>query len=426
MSSTITAAGFIATSSSEKHLLIALPDGSSVRGTGKSGSYLGGLSYFPSAAGAASGVLERITAITNQAGESLQFEVKPCTVDVPADLTANHGLELAEAFEAAVTDDEHRAEYRNLRAFSTAYETYIYDGTGDGTRPARTRRRRVEDRTPVLTIEEDALVRPNGTTYLPRTLVGHTDAAVLRRARDMSIYALLRGEPGAGKTALADATFPDLIAFGCTGDTTVANLVGSWMPNPDGTFRWEDGPLTTAMKEGRVLLVDEIDRLAHEVSAVLHSALDGRRTIRIEDRPDLPPVQAIEGFYVVGTYNPRNLGGKPLPEAILSRFAVQIEVDTDFDAAAAMGVPEQFVTLGRNLTAQSNAAVTDGGEPIWAPQMRELLAAKQAIDAGFGEAFALAAIVDACPVPEDLPRVRAVAREVFGETPKAMRLGDRA
>lgn len=425
MSNTIKVAGLLANTREKTHLLIAFPDGSSLSATGDRAKGIQQLNYFPSAAGPLETVQARIAAVRAEGEDSLEYVHKPCTVEIDADLTPNHADELANAFVKAVRADAHRAEYRNLRAFGRAYESQVYNGTGDGSQ-ARRARRRVEDRDLALTIDEEVLHRPNGEQYLPRTLVGHTDAAVLRRGREHSMYALLRGEPGTGKTALADAVFPDLIPFSCTGDTTVAHLAGSYMPNPDGTFRWQDGPLTVAMKEGRVFLADEIDRLPHEVSAVLHSAMDGRRMLRLDDRPDLPPVQAADGFYVIGTYNPRNLGGKPLPEAILSRFPLQIEVDTDFDAAEVMGVPERFVSLARNLCTQARRAVADGGEPVWYPQMRELLAAKRFVDAGFGESFALASVIDSCPVPEDLEKIRHTARDVFGERPESMRLGRRA
>lgn len=371
-------------------------------------------SYLPNSAGQGS---RAVHAFTTHATET--FAIDPCAVPVPDGLTANDAAEVLSHFLESHADGSIHATYRSVRALSRAYEIAVEDGGA----PAR-QRVRVEDRTqPLVLADGEVLTRPNGETYLPRDLVGHTDAAALRRARDGSMYALLRGEPGTGKTALADATFPDLVMFSCTGDTTVSHLVGSWMPNPDGTFRWQDGPLTVAMREGRVFLADEIDRLPHEVSAVLHSAIDGRRVLRIDDRPDMEPITAADGFYVIGTYNPRNLGGKPLPEAILSRFPLQIEVDTDFDAAESLGVPEKFVALARNLALKARQAVADGGEPVWAPNMRELLAAKRFIDAGFGETFALASVIDSCPVPEDLPTLRAEARSIFGQDAVSMRLG---
>lgn len=344
--------------------------------------------------------------------------LKPVSVHVDDWVTVEDGPGLLTQFLDAALNGVTVSTYSKVRAACAAWETSIVRSQ----RPASTTAPVLEN---AFTLPDgEVLTRPNGQTYIPRRLVGHTDAAALRRAREMDLYALLRGNPGTGKTAVADATFPDLVAFSCTGDTTVAHLVGSYVPNPDGTFRWENGPLTTAMLDGRVFLADEIDRLPHEVSAVLHSAMDGRRTIRLDDRPGAEPIIAAPGFYVIGTYNPNNLGGKPLPEAILSRFPLQIEVGTDYDSADSMGVPTKFVTLGRNLATRARVAIADGGLPVWAPEMRELLAAKRFIDAGFGEVFALASLIESCPVPEDVSTVREVAGQIFGVVTESMRLGE--
>lgn len=284
--------------------------------------------------------------------------------------------------------------------------------------------RKVASRDAALTLDpNETVIRPNGETYLPRDLGGHTDVAAVRALATSSLYCLLRGEPGTGKTALAEAAFPDLVAVQCHGDMTVAHLVGSHMPTPDGGWRWQDGPLTIAMQEGLVLYLDEINKLPSEVSTVLHAAIDGRRMIRIDDRPDADPVYAVDGFYVLGAYNPETLASGGLSEALLSRFTVQVEVTTDHDAARGLGVPETFITIAENLTSKGAEARSQGGRPVWAPQMRELLAAKQIIDAGLGQAFAAGAMVAQCPWPEDLATVVDVAAAVLGVPVTPLQLG---
>ncbi|MDN5894440.1 MAG: AAA family ATPase [Nocardioides sp.] len=283
---------------------------------------------------------------------------------------------------------------------------------------------RVEDRDNALTLPDgEALVRPNGETYLPRDLGGHTDVAALRALRPADLYPLLAGEPGTGKTALADASFPDLIMMQCHGDMTVSSLVGTHLPTPDGGWVWHDGPLTRSMREGRPLCLDEVDKMPDEVSSVLHAAMDGRKTLQIDDRPDTEPVTAAEGFFVIAAYNPDSLGGKGLTEAMLSRFTVQIEVTTDYAAARSLGVPGDFVTIAENLTTKATEARAAGGRGVWAPQMRELLAAKRLIDAGLGATFAAGSMVAQCPWPEDLDEVLTVARQVTGTEVQPLRLG---
>ena len=283
---------------------------------------------------------------------------------------------------------------------------------------------RVDERAEVLRLPVgEVVVRPNGEAYLPRDLGGHTDVAVLRTARAAGLYALLSGLPGTGKTALADGAFPDLIPVQCHGDMTVAHLVGTHMPTPDGGWRWEDGPLTTAMRQGRVVLLDEIDKMPAEVSAVLHSAMDGRRMIRLDDRPDTQTVTAADGFYVIGTYNPDALGRATLTEAITSRFTLPVTVTTDYAAARSLGVPGALVTAAENLTTRAREEQASGGRGVWAPQMRELLAAKRLADAGMGLPFAAAAMLAQCPHPEDLPTVTDVYSRALGAPITPLTLG---
>jgi MoxR-like ATPase len=93
------------------------------------------------------------------------------------------------------------------------------------------------------------------------------------------------------------------------------------------------------MTSGRTLHLDEITAMPADVSTVLHPAIDGRGAVCIDDRPDAPHVQAKPGFYVIGAYNPGSLGARRLPEALTSRFSVQVTVLTDYGAARPLGVP---------------------------------------------------------------------------------------
>lgn len=275
-----------------------------------------------------------------------------------------------------------------------------------------------------LTLEPGAVVvRPNGELYLPRDLGGHDDVAALRSLGESDLYVLLVGEPGAGKTALVEAAFPSLLSVQCHGDMTVAHLVGTHLPTEGGGWRWEDGPLTTAMRQGRPLYLDEVNSMPLEVSTILHSAMDGRRSIRIDDRPDSAPVEAAEGFYVLGSYNPSGVGGRRLSEALLSRFSVQVSVSTDYDAARTLGVPEDFVTIAENLLVKSTSDRASGGRGVWVPQMRELLAARRLVVAGLGHVFAASAMVGQCPWPEDVEVVIDVCEHVLGVRVQPLRLG---
>ena len=113
----------------------------------------------------------------------------------------------------------------------------------------------------------------------------------------------------------------------------------------------------------------------------------------------------------------------PLDEALTSRFSVSIDVSTDYDAARAIGVPGPFVTIAENLTLKDTDDRAVGGEGVWAPQMRELLAVRAPIDAGLGEQFAAASMIGKCDRPENDAVVADVTKRTLGYTVTPLALG---
>lgn len=261
--------------------------------------------------------------------------------------------------------------------------------------------------------EGKKVLRPNGEEYKPREIMGHTDIALLREFRKLSIYPRLAGPPGAGKTACVEGAFGDeLITVSGHGDMTVANFVGTHMPLPDGTWKWQDGPLVTAMKDGKVLFVDEGTRIPAEVLNILFSVMDGRNMLRLDDRPDDPIVHGKKGFFVVMGYNPDTLGARQLDEALVSRFRVQIDVKTDHATAKALGVPALAIRIAANLDKRDKKDRESGGMGYWVPQMRELLTFRDLVKANAGEDFALATLVASCPRQMDIPTLTKVITDV--------------
>ncbi|GAB3861795.1 AAA family ATPase [Dactylosporangium cerinum] len=208
--------------------------------------------------------------------------------------------------------------------------------------------------------------RPNGTLYHPRRLGKGWDVEELRRLREQQIPVLLYGPPGTGKTAMVEAALPDLLTVAGTGDTVVDDFLGSHVPLPGGGYEFVHGPLVTAMREGRALLVDDATLIPPRVLAVLYPAMDGRGVITIPANGN-EPVQAVDGFYVAAGHNP-GVHGAVLTEALASRFTVHLEVTTDWDLARQLGVPKAVVAAAIDLNADLAA-----GKTSWAPQLREAL-----------------------------------------------------
>ena len=88
-------------------------------------------------------------------------------------------------------------------------------------------------------------------------------------------------------------------------------------------FMWEDGPLVTAMRQGCLLLVDEINLAEDAVLERLNSVLEPGRTLLLAEKggPSAEQIVAAEGFRVIATMNPGGDHGKrELSPALSNRF----------------------------------------------------------------------------------------------------------
>ncbi|OKJ96476.1 AAA family ATPase [Amycolatopsis sp. CB00013] len=257
--------------------------------------------------------------------------------------------------------------------------------------------------------------RPNGQLYHPRKLAGSSDVTVLRRLRHNKIPSLLYGPPGTGKTSLVEAAFGDAVTLPGDSDTTVDDIVGGYVPTSGGTYAFAHGPLVTAMREGRAFFIDDFTLIPAPVLAVVYPVMDGRGHITIKAN-NWERVDAAPGFYVVGGHNP-GVHGAVLSPALASRFRVKIEVTTDYDLAARIGVDPKVVRVAKNLAGRQKK-----GEIGWAPQMRELLAAKDTA-AALDPMVAAGNLIAAAP-EEDQDIVADVVRNVFGAHVAPLTVGE--
>ncbi|MFI6309747.1 AAA family ATPase [Nocardia fusca] len=287
-------------------------------------------------------------------------------------------------------------------------------------KPAASRARRAPAAptgTPAAPARSGSVVtRPNGQLYHVRQLAGRSDVDVLRTMRHYEVPVLLYGPPGTGKTSLIEAAYGDLLTVQGDGDTTVADFVGEYTQNPDGTFVFVHGPLVRAMREGWVLFIDDATLIPPTVLSAVYPAMDGRREIVIKAHGG-EVVTAEPGFFVVAGHNP-GVHGAILSDALASRFAFQVQVGSDYDLAGQLGVDKRAVKVARNLAARQGK-----GEVGWAPQLRELLAF-QKIATATDTNTAAANLIGAAP-EDDRPFVAGVVRAVFGTPLEPLALGAR-
>lgn len=229
---------------------------------------------------------------------------------------------------------------------------------------------------PSITFQRDGsnkfVERPNGDRYFSRKMpvssagTPRTDVEFIRKMYELEMPTLLYGDPGTGKTALAEVALPNLVTINGTGDTETADFIGSWTPSGPDEFVWINGPLIEAMQNGWPLLIDEIALIDPRVMSVVYGVMDGRGSIHVTANPSIGTVTAAPGFYVIGACNP-NVPGAVMSDALLSRFSVQLEVTTDYSKLTDFGIRRDTALAAKNLSKKLAS-----NEIMRAPQLREL------------------------------------------------------
>ncbi|BBM67889.1 cobalamin synthase (plasmid) [Vibrio alfacsensis] len=145
---------------------------------------------------------------------------------------------------------------------------------------------------------------------------------------------LIVGATGCGKTSLIEQVcarlqFP-VQSYTCGGSTEFMDLVGQWTLQ-NGSTVWMDGVLTKAMREGHVLILNEIDLVDPAELANLNGVLEGSPLVLSQKNGEI--VYPHDNFRLVATSNSNGSGSDGMYVgvqrqnlAFLDRFLV-IEVD---------------------------------------------------------------------------------------------------
>jgi len=116
---------------------------------------------------------------------------------------------------------------------------------------------------------------------------------------------MLKGPTGCGKTRFVEYMAwkldKPLITLACNEDMTASDLVGRYLLDADGT-RWQDGPLTLAVRYGAICYLDEVVEARQDTTVVIHPLTDARRVLPLEKKNEL--VHAHPDFQLVISYNP--------------------------------------------------------------------------------------------------------------------------
>ena len=139
---------------------------------------------------------------------------------------------------------------------------------------------------------------------------------------DNKLSVLLKGPTGTGKTRfveyMAHQLDVPLITVACHEETSATDLVGRYILKGNETV-WQDGPLTTAVRTGAIIYLDEIAEARPDVIVAIHSLTDHRRQLFLDKVPE--EVTAADSFMLVASYNPGyQRGFKELKPSTRQRF----------------------------------------------------------------------------------------------------------
>ena len=154
-----------------------------------------------------------------------------------------------------------------------------------------------------------------------------------------------------------------------------------------GTVRLVDSAFVQAMREGWVVMIDEVNTIRDVALLSINSCLDGRLSLYLPATGET--VIAQPGFACLLAYNPGLVGATDIPDAWHSRFPATLEVTSNWAALAELGAPRALASEAMALDRQRIAS-EDG--LTWTPQFRDIEALTRMIER-VGERAALALFV---------------------------------
>ncbi len=235
---------------------------------------------------------------------------------------------------------------------------------------------------------------------------------VFEHAYTCKLPFLLKGPTGTGKSRfiayMAHTLKSQLITISCHEETSSTDLIGRFIIKGAETI-WLDGPLTTAVKEGHILYLDEIAEARPDVIVAIHSLTDHRRELFIDKLGTT--IKAHKDFMLVASFNPGyQRGFKELKPSTRQRFVAisfdypTAKIETDIVASEAdidKDVAKKLVNIATKIRNLTELGLTE------TVSTRLLVDAAKLIKVGLPKRLAVhVAVVE--PLSDDLEIVQAL------------------
>jgi hypothetical protein len=263
--------------------------------------------------------------------------------------------EKAKRTQQQIKDDIANMRHKILKAISNTKQTL---NKGIERKPTETTPTKNED------LDLSFLI-PNGYKYYPTKILGGNEDTLTilektfngKKTKDADgkylltekYSVLLTGDAGTGKTAVAryfaQKNKLPFIALNCNGGTTSEDFLGQIIPTEKG-LKYIEGWLPIFMRNGGVLLIDEINFANADILAILQSVLDERRELILTQK-DGDRIPQHDNFFCIATRNPTDYEGtKELNTALLDRFT-QITIDVDSKIFKKLNLSEDIIAIAK-------------------------------------------------------------------------------